>query len=72
MLFNSILDKGSFGVLVPLGAINKLALEMKLMQEDPLKRKKFKELSLKRVQDFSNKSKYIKQYNSTINLVVNE
>jgi len=68
----TILNDGIFGVLVPLRSVDKLAYEMKRMSLDAKRRSEFEKLSLKRVKYFTDKEKYIKQYNNVFKDVINE
>jgi len=67
----TILENGKYGILVPLNDVNLFADKMKSLANNKGELEKYSELSNKRIHHFTNKSEYIKKYNSIINIVSN-
>lgn len=68
---STILDNGKYGILVPLGNVKTLADQMRSIYESPEKKEKFQKLSLKRIETFTDKNKFMNEFNKIINTFSN-
>lgn len=65
----TILENGKYGILVPLNDVNLFADKMKSLANNKEELGKYSKLSSERIHHFTDKSEYIKKYNSIINIV---